>query len=188
MLSYGKFLLEKLRTSSKIINSMKNIPISGTFYHGSYINDEHGLSIIKEFEFGYSDYNAIWITDDENIAKLFTKYNSTSNNDIQCVYKIKVKPTKKIAYIDMNIYKEILDYYGFYDLREFIEILTQSGYDGWKTLGSIDGHQYDDYAIFNLNLIYIEEVKFLINNTWTDYVKIELADEFLKNITNKNEN
>lgn len=187
LLNYSNFILEKIKTGSKIIDSMKKIPISGAFYHGSHLDED--LNVIKEFEFGYSDYDAIWFTDDEYIAEKFCDYNmGTGYNNIKCVYKITIEPTKNIADINRDIYEEILDFYGFYDLRESIETLKQLGYDGWRTSGSIDGHAYVDYAVFDLNLIYIQEVKFLIDDIWTDYIKIELADESIKNKINNNEN
>lgn len=185
MLKYLDFINENKKNSiEKIIQEKINtITLNGIFYHGSSIqNDKYdGYNLIDELSTGYSDFEAIWITDKEDIANDFSEEATRSDDDIRCVYKLKLNNVKNIADIPYQMSKKIINEYELFDFRESIDILKDAGYNGWKTIGSIGKKTYEDFAIFYENLIYIIEVKFYINDNWTDYFNIEDATNFLKN-------
>lgn len=152
--------------------------IDGIFYHGTNLVDGN---FIDELNFGYSDYNALWFTKDEHIADQFAD-NSYFNDDydaIKTLYEVEIE-SNNIADISYELYKEIIEFYGLFDLRESIPILKQEGFDGWVTLGSIGQNIYDDYAIFNEDIINIKKCKLFIDNKWTDYMSLENAEKMYK--------
>ena len=164
----------------KIFEGVGRIPrtsVNGIYYHGFYVEDDSGL--FDELNTGCSDYDAVWVTEEETIADEFTDYNSYSDNSIKVVYQVQVKSTG-IADIDYQISREILDSWGLSDFRESIEILKRKGFKGWITPGSIDLHMYDDIALFYPDeQTKIVSVKLFMNDDWTDYMDLDKAQEII---------
>ncbi len=153
--------------------------MSGVFYHGSFA--ERGEGIFHEFEFGYSDYDAIWFTTDENIAKSFSNSKSYDEN-VKTIYRMNLK-IDKIADINYEQSQRILDEWELYDFRESIDILKEKGFNGWKTPGSIEYDRYDDYAIFYKDLIPKStdmEIKMMLDGNWTEYMSLVEAGAILE--------
>jgi hypothetical protein len=152
-----------------------SIKIDDIFYHGTTTQRDGLFDYLSTNE---SDYEAIWFTDDEYIAEKFAENKNYNDEDITTIYKIKVK-LDDIADINYALSKELKDFYELEDFRDIIPILKNENFNGWKTSGSIGYEQYDDYAIFNGNYIDILEVKFLLDNDWTDYLPLDKAKQFL---------
>ena len=78
-------------TNFEIFESRLTIPrikLNGVYYHGSSIRDDSDL--IYVFSVGHSDWNATWVSDDENISKQFS-YEACGQEDIKVIYKVKTK-------------------------------------------------------------------------------------------------
>jgi hypothetical protein len=160
------------------VNYIPRIKMNGVYYHGTIIQDNE---LITELTMGYSDFDAIWVTDNEKIAEEFAKDKQYDDNEIVVVYKVIVK-SNKIADIDYSTSNQLIDKYELDDFRDIIEILKSKGYNGWKTPGSIGRNLYNDFAIFYKDLINIKDVKFFINNQWTEYMSLPNAEKFLESL------
>lgn len=164
----------------KIFESVGKIPrkrINGIYYHGFSISKDGETELFDCFNFGFSDWEAIWVTEDETIAEEFSSWKSDEDDDIRVVYEVNVK-SSGIADIDYETSQEISDYWGISDFRESINILKDKGYNGWCLPGSIDGHMYDDIALFYPNdQTKISRVKLFINDDWTDYMDMYQAQQ-----------
>lgn len=161
---------------------IEKISINGTYYHGSTFDLESGE--FDNLDSDYSDWGAVWLTSDENVAEIFAKdWNDFDDeNTFPIVFKIELN-VDNIADIDVNRkpeFDEYLSEMGFFDYRELITHLKRMGYNGWETTGSIGHTYYDDVAIFgdvNINV-----AKILKNGVWSDYVPIEnIMDELGSN-------
>jgi hypothetical protein len=193
MFNYKNFIISK--TKQLFENELTeylgyDIPekeISGTFYHGSIIQDLDDL--INEFNPSiYSDYTATWITDDEYIANEYSTYKQ-SENELRCVYKVEIQKPIKILEFNGEIARDIIEYFGEDDLRNTIGFLERLGYKGWRTNGSINYHEYEDIAIFDSKFLYIYSVKFIIDDIETDYMSLNDAKNYiLKNKLIQDEN
>lgn len=170
ILNYNNFINE-----SKNIRIPK-ISIDNIFFHGTTTQSD---GVFLDINYDNSDWDAIWVADDENIAEEFSEDKKYDDDDILTVYKIKIK-TKKIADIDFELSKRLSNYYELDDFRDMIDILKSKGFDGWKVNGSIGSKLYNDYAIFYSDLIEIGGVKFFIDNQWTEYFQLNDANEYLK--------
>lgn len=164
----------------------ETLTLDGYFYHGTVLRKDEEL--IEKLETGYSDYDAIWVSSEEDVADDFSDQFGVEEGEIRCIYKIKLDNVENVVKLTYEQTQDIMEEYGLFDFRESIDILKNMGYKGWLTIGTIDEKIYDDYAIFYEDLIYIEEVKFYINEQWTDFMKINDAIEFLKTKIRKNEN
>jgi len=126
--------------------------VSGTFYHGtSFDKDEEPFD---SFSIDMSDYPAVWVTDDEEIAKEF----ASNREGIPVLYTINFN-SNKMAQIDYSLFEDLKDYLGFFDLRESIEWLRNLGFEGWVTQGSVGTDLYNDIAIFYEDMIEIKSIK-----------------------------
>ena len=130
-------------------------------------------------ELGYSDFEAIWFSSNEDVSEEFAENRKSSDdNEIIAMFKVHLK-SSDIASIDYELSQEINDFYGYYDFRESIDMLVSEGFEGWKTIGSIGYTQYDDYAVFDEDIIEEKAIKFYINDEWTEYIPINQAQDFL---------
>lgn len=129
--------------------------VNGTFYHGSSV--ESGEDPFEVFEFGYSDWDAIWITPDKYVAEEFCSWQGDKGRDFY-LYTVNFS-SKNMALIDMSVFKDLQECFGFDDLREYISFLSQHGFDGWVTQGSIGRTIYDDIAVFDTDLLKILSYK-----------------------------
>lgn len=151
--------------------------IDGIYYHGSIIQDGE---FFDNLSFGYSDWNALWFSDEFEISDKFSENWKSDNDDIQVIFKVKLK-SKDIADISYEMSQEIMEYYGVEDFRECIPYLENDGYEGWETKGSIGYHEYEDIAIFERNahnIIEIISMSFKNNNEWSDFIPINQAEEY----------
>jgi len=160
------------------VNYIPKIRMNGEYYHGTILQDNE---IITNLHLGYSDFDAIWVTDDENIAEEFAEDKKYDKTDIIVVYKVIIN-TSKIADIDYEMSKDLIEKYELDDFRDIIEILKNKGYNGWKTSGSIGRTLYNDFALFYENLITIKEIKLFINNDWTEYMPLSTASNLLESL------
>ena len=164
-----------------ILNELKTKSIEGIFYHGTAI--PKGESIFNKFEI-YSDYDAIWLANDEYTAEEFSANTQRDETDTRVVFECELSKIDNIICISNDDAEVISDYYGLLDIREAIEILIQRGFNGWSTTGSIGNrHIYDDYAIFDIDIINILRVKLYIDedDDWTEFMSIDDANDYLKN-------
>lgn len=154
----------------------------GDFYHGSVIRDGEFFSDLK---IGHSDWEAIWFSSDEKVSDMFCdNWFDEEKGEIKIIFKCEIK-LSTIADIDFNCFEEILEKWAIRDLREAIPTLKRMGYKGWKTIGSIGGDVYDDYAVFDDDYFKVIECKLYINGSWTDYMPLYEAEDIV-NVINEN--
>ena len=152
----------------------------GHVYHGTVINLEEGDGLYSKLRVGQSDWDAVWVSDQEKIAEEFSENKSyDEEKGIFVVYMLEAN-CHDIAYIDYDDSKEIVDSFVVDDFREVFSMLDRLGYNGCKTLGSIGSTIYEDYAIFDENCLEIIAAKFKVEDEWTDYMSIIEAEEFLE--------
>lgn len=149
------------------------ISIEGEFYHGTTLIDDN---FISHLEIGYSDYDAIWFSWDESIAESFSSWHYTQDEGIKIIFQVELS-SDNIAFLSDGVVEELKDFYGRFDIREAIPDLVNQGFDGWKTTGSIDEMVYDDFAIFDDDLIDIKSCKLKIDGEWTEYMNVNDAEK-----------
>lgn len=160
------------------VNYIPRIKMNGEYYHGTILQEKE---LITELKIGYSDFDAIWVTDNEDIAEKFAEDKQYDDDEIIAVYKVIIN-SNKIADIDFATSKQLINKYELDDFRDIIDILKSKGYNGWKTPGSIGRNLYNDFAIFYEDLINLKDVKFFINNDWTEYMSLPNAKIFLESL------
>jgi len=130
-----------------------------------------------------SGYDAIWFSDDENIAREFSQDFSSG---ICIVFRLNIKRVCRIAnFMDYNLALDIKDKYGLDDFRDIIPILLNMGYNGWRTTGSIGYNIYDDYCVFHDDIIEVTDFSYSVKeDDWSDYIPINELDETLETIEN----
>jgi hypothetical protein len=158
------------------LEDINNIEIDNIVYHGSIRNINND---INDLSLGYSDWEAIWVTSEENIAKEFSDFPTA--DEVQIIYKIKLT-IKDIADINNDLAIELIEYFGLSDIRELIPILTDYGYNGWKVTGAISRHIYDDIAIFYNNYLFDYTIKIIHNDNETKYISLQEANNYLEKI------
>lgn len=158
--------------------------IDDEFYHGTSIAADDDLF---EPSIGYSDYDALWVTDELEIAHEFAENSNWGDESIiYATFKTEIRSTK-IANLEFDLVKNLMDYYGYEDPRELIPILDQSGFDGWLTSGSVGRHVYNDIAIFNSSLLNFNEVQLLVDGDWTDWMSFGEAQDMIDKIRGSKE-
>lgn len=130
--------------------------INGTFYHGTSI--ELHETPFNNFILN-GDWDGVWFADNENIAQQFGEQFGLEDRSL-VIYSVNIK-CSRIAVIDLPLFLKLKESYDIEDFRELIPILKEKGFNGWKTIGSIDYLTYDDYCIFNPSLPTIIETKIL---------------------------
>lgn len=170
-------------TDFQIFENINRLPrkrLDGVFFHGFSVNKEYNTDIFNEFDFSYSDWEAVWVAEDEYVSDEFSSWKSNDDDsDIRVVYKVQVKTTG-IADISYEQSQDIIEYFGLSDFRESIPYLKQKGYKGWITPGAIDSMRYDDVALFYPDeQTRILEAKLFINEDWTDYMSLSDAQEMI---------
>lgn len=180
---FDKSIYKNMITDFQIFESINRLPrkrLNGEFYHGFSVNKEYdNTDIFHEFDFSYSDWEAVWVSDDEYVADEFSSWKTNDDDDIRVVYKVKVNTTG-IADIPYEESQDIMEYFGLSDFRESIPYLKDKGYKGWITPGTIDSTRYDDIALFYPDeQTQILEAKLYINDDWTDYMSLPEAQEMI---------
>ena len=164
-----------IKSYSQINESVRipKVKMKGIYYHGSVV--EKG-EFFDSLNTGRSDWDAIWFSDDENVSNEFSDnwYNEDDVDKYKVIFRCNIN-IDKVAYIDYDRFKKVLDKYELTDLREFISILKENGYNGWKTIGSIGSLTYDDYAVFDEDDVNIQDCKLYNNGDWTDYISLDEA-------------
>jgi len=144
--------------------------LSGIYYHGSLADPNN---IFTELEEGYSDWGAIWVTDEESMAEGFAKtWHEPEENEIPIVFQVQVNLNKVAEISDQNYeWEEFKDIYAIDDPREAIPHLRQMGYDGWITTGSMGPRAYTDIAIFggNIQLTHVKVLKNDPEDEWSEW-------------------
>jgi len=148
------------------------VSIDGEFYHGTM--EDRGE--IPNLQTGYYDWDALWFSTEPDVADQFSDYRGGEGVHVMWVANIK---SDKIVYLNEQDFNDIKEHYGYEDLREAIHMFEQQGFDGWQTLGSIDWTQYDDFAIWNEDIIDYIGVRLKINGEWTDVMSKDDAEEML---------
>jgi hypothetical protein len=168
-------------TTFKIFEGVGRIPrkkLDGIFYHGFTIADDSGL--FDELSTNQSDWEAVWVAEEEWVAEEFSDWKSYSDDEMKVVYQIQVKSTG-IAEVSYETSQNILDEWAISDFRESIDVLKRMGYRGWITPGSIDRHQYEDIALFYPNeQTKIQAVKLYIDDDWTNFMNFDEAQEIIE--------
>jgi hypothetical protein len=168
-MKYLKLFEEYTQEDYDVKIDIPKTSIHGTYYHGTVLTDGDFISNLST---GYGDFDAIWFSSDENIANDFAdNYYNKPNNEAKIIFEVEIN-SDDIADIDYDLSQEIMEYYGYFDFRESIDMLKQKGFDGWKTIGGIDIKKYDDIAIFDNYFFELKKAKLFINNKWTEYMDI----------------
>lgn len=158
---------------------------SGICYHGTCIN-KNTESVFEELKEEYSEFDAIWVTPDEDVAEIFAKDNRRDvENPVILVFKLKVQLESMAVILDNEYWRDFMSNYECdYDLRDCIPVLRDMGFDSWYTAGAVDQTFYDDIAIFGYGTkAFISHVKFLgPSGHWSSYIPIEKAiqEDFFK--------
>ena len=149
------------------LEDFNTVSLEGYYYHGTSIEDK-----LFKPEIGYSDYDAIWVTDELMVAQDFSDYHYWGGEDYKQVVLKTYFKSDNIIEIPYGTYKDLLEYYGVEDLRDTIEYLNHD-YDGWVTKGSLDKMLYNDIAVFDDDLLDFTEVSYFKNNEWSKFEKIK---------------
>lgn len=166
-------IIDKHYRTSDIVNT----EIDGIYYHGTTMDE----GFFDTLDPDYSDWGAIWFTDDSNIADEFS---DNSGDENRVMFKVRLK-SENIADLSMlDTANEYMETQGVKDLRETIPHLVEEGFDGWITTGSIGSHIYDDIAIFNEDCIEYLGISFYEDGDWSDFIDIEEAEEKYEEINN----
>jgi len=171
--SIYEFLNEKRINESRF--SIPKTKLNGIFYHGSILLEDDDL--FNEFDFSRSDWDAIWLADDEAVADEFSGWGGYDDG-IRVVFRVEIN-VNSIADISYELFKIISEMWALSDFREAIPLLKQRGFNGWETSGSLDRIEYNDIAIFNPSSINIQDVKIFLDDDWTDFMDINDAQELI---------
>jgi len=163
-------------------------PFEANCYHGSVIQPNE--KIFTEISTQYSSYDAIWVTTDENIAKEFaTRFESTStpeSENIPVVFRCFVHLDNCIQIYDKDTWSEIAEMYGFSPnyMADAISNLKTMGYDGWKTIGDINGMTYDDISSFYEGKVQITGLKIMTPEGWSAFVDLTTGNQMIEQLRN----
>ena len=169
------FLNEQILNEGRL--SIPKTKLNGIFYHGSIVLEDDDL--FDEFDLGYSDWDAIWLADNETVAEEFSDWRGGYDNETKVVFRVKIN-VNSIADISYELSERINEIWALSDFREAIPLLKQRGFNGWVTTGSLDRIQYNDIAIFNPNQINVQDVKLYINDNWTEFMNINDAQNLIE--------
>lgn len=140
-----------------------------------------------------------WLTEKENIAENFSeRFNDGKSTEV--VFSGKTKENVKLFsilndcfYIDEEFvdYKEFMDENDISDFRTLYQYIDKKEYDGALMNGTIGYDWYDDYAIWNTDLLNFDKIKIKLpkSEKWSEYMNIkdaeEIFDDFCYNEMNK---
>lgn len=171
-----EYLNEQMLNGSNL--SIPKTKLNGTFYHGSIVSENDDL--FGEFGLGYSDWDAIWLADNETVAENFSDWRGGyDDNETKVVFRVKIN-VNSIADISYELSERINEIWALSDFREAIPLLKQRDFNGWVTTGSLDRIEYNDIAIFNPNQINVQDVKIFINDNWTEFMNINDAQDLIE--------
>ena len=161
-------------------------PFESDCFHGSVI--QPGEELFSEFSSQYSDYGAVWVALEEEVAKIFALRSGSdfTTGYIPVVFRCIINLDKCIQIYNKHCWDDIADRYGFSNssLADAIPSLTGMGYDGWKTLGGISGRVYEDVASFYERKVNITGVKIMTPRGWSEFVDINTGDEMIEQLRN----
>ena len=179
-----KFIATTIReylNEQQILNegrlSIPKTKLNGVFYHGSILLEDDDL--FDEFDLGYSDWDAIWLADNETVAEEFSDWRGGYDNEIKLVFRVKIN-VNSIADVSYELSERINEIWGLSDFREAIPLLKQRGFNGWVATGWLDRIQYNDIAIFNPSSINIQDVKLFLDDNWSDFMNMNDAQELIE--------
>lgn len=152
---------------------LQTISVDETMYHGTM--EDRGS--IPSLQMGYYDWDALWFTPQSYAAEEFCDWRGGEGKKI--MWEVTIK-SDKIVYIDYSEVDDIKEHFMVDDLREAIPQLAQMGFDGWKTTGVIDSTTYDDFAIWNEDVIDYHGVAVKGDDgEWSDFMSVSDAEELL---------
>lgn len=179
---------------SFLVNKELERKLEGTFYHGSMWKVDKDIEVEESaflsLDQGYGSLDAVYISQEEDVANWFVNYNKQGELGIPVVFKFENVEVNKIFdlnqdrikddYLNEKIFKyEGVEYNVNRDREDYFRELEKE-YNGVMVENNYpDLNGGDDIALFNEDLINnnLTEVKLLINNKWTDYMKPEEAVE-----------
>lgn len=161
---------------------MPNITkIFGEYFHGTVMEKSEPITALTM----NGEFEAIWFTEEEEIAKEFVEYR-VGGEEIKEYYKVilslEVK-ANKIIHLTYEETKNLNEKLEVDDFRENIPFLKKKKYNGWIIPGSIGYHKYEDMCVFYEKLIQVKGISFFIDDDWTEYFDLQKAQEFMDNIT-----
>jgi hypothetical protein len=151
----------------------------GTFWLKAESHDEVEESAFFNLDSGYSDLGVVYVTNLEETAVYFSKWNTTSDA-IQVILRgalLTDKLLERSAYdLQRNSTIEI-DGVG-YEVgdREQLFDAMRTKFDGFNTVGNYDGRG-DDIVLFDAGNFSATEARLLIDGQWTDWLDREQAVE-----------
>lgn len=184
--------LLNIEAISFLANKELERSLEGTFYHGSKwkVNKDINVeeSTFLSLDQDYGSLGAVYVSQEENVAEWFVNYNKKEEVGIPVVFKFENVEINKIFdlnedrvkedYLNEKIFKyEGVEYNVNRDREDYFRELEKE-YNGVMVENNYpDLNGGDDIALFNEDLINnnLTEVKLLINNKWTDYMKPEEA-------------
>jgi len=154
------------------------IPYQGVCYHGSTYRPEVG--VFDNLSADYSEWNAIWVCPEENIAETFASdWHGDDGTPVVFKVNVNLKSAANMRPFDKENWDALMDVFGYNDIRQLIPHLMDNGCDGWLSVGSIGQELYFDIAIFSRN-VNVQEAKVKINGVWTPYMSLNDLSEKLK--------
>ncbi len=167
---------------------MTKHPQEKTYFHGTFwstpdsVNDLESAAFF-ELDSGYSDFNVVYITNSEDVARHFSKSRS-SWMDTPVILKGKLHTTnileRSAKSLMMNRAIQIDgETYDISDRETLFEGL-RAKYDGLNITDNYDNNG-DDIALFNAHDFNAEYAKLFIDGEWTDWLD---HDEAVKTFGN----
>jgi len=152
----------------------KPVPYSRICYHGSRLFP--GVDEVPSvLDTGWTDWEAVWVTDNEAMAEEFCDY--AGDMGIPIKYRINLELARALAFEGGDLW--IFDELGYGDdVRVAIPLLVSLGYDGWITTGSLGWNRYRDIAVFDD--LSVDDVALKIGDEWTDWMSPEEADDLAR--------
>ena len=155
-----------------------------TVYHGSIFTLVDGM--FTELDSNYSDWKAVWFTEDWGAAEEFAKtYHPPEAGQYPVVLRCRLR-LEKPAYLNFGSaeLEDWKDIYGVRDIRELINPLRAAGYDGWVTQGSLGYISYDDLCAFDQSWE-IQAAAVLLNNDWSSFMPLDQINDYVRQQTQK---
>lgn len=163
-------------------------------FHGTSIEKPDSIDEIEDviifdnLETGYSDYNAIWFTENKDTAKTFSSYALNKMNEgVQTLLTLELNvEDEKVLRLESNERYCTLDDYE-YNVREereeFYDALQRNGYEILIIEGNYpEGPNANDITVFNESLYNVLHAQILTENGWSHPIK---EADLMENVLSK---
>lgn len=159
------------------------------YYHGTHWSVPDDPEQIEESAFfdldeGYSDLAVVYVTNLEDTAVYFSRWNKTAASDIQVILKGEIAAENILNRSAHELQRDAMIEidgieYAAHDREELFQAMRPK-YDGFCISGNYDG-KGDDIALFGGHLFNASSAKLLIDGAWTDWLdRDDALETYLK--------